>query len=108
MKDPFWIHGLSEAEKDLLSRSMKLEPLPHPPTSWGHLSARTMADPCPTCGGTEYYCAHMTDQVLSRDGGDFDKVMQALSKLYEVYWQHDGDGIDELHNLMTAYNRWLG
>ena len=85
----------------------------YPPTTWGHLSPRNMADPCPDCGGTEYYCAHMVNQVLSRDGGDFDKVMQALSELYEEWCRVQREGFEQseikFHSakLMDAYNRWL-
>jgi len=85
-----------------------------PPTSWGYLSPRTMADPCPQCGGTEYYCAHVVDLVLSRDGGDFDKVMQALAELYEEWCRvmRESPDSSEIHyyssRLMDAYNRWLG
>ena len=85
----------------------------HPQTTWGHLQPRTMADPCPVCGGVDYYCAHMIDQVLSRDSKDFDAVMKALSKVYQE-WCRLKQGPDNsempfyVARLMDAYNEWLG
>ena len=85
----------------------------HPQTTWGHLQPRTMADPCPTCGGVDYYCSQMIDQVLSRDSKDFDAVMKALSGLYQEWCRvQQGPDNSEVHYytacLMDAYNRWLG
>ena len=86
----------------------------HPVTTWGHLQPRTMGDPCPNCGGTEYYCVQMVDQVLSKDSRNFDSVMKALSELYQEWCrvQREGPGQSEIRyfsaKLMDAYNRWLG
>lgn len=86
----------------------------HPPTAWGHLQPRTMGDPCPICGGVDYYCAHMVDRVLSKESKDFDAVMKALSELYAEFSrsQHKEPGKGEVQYrvacLMDAYNRWLG
>lgn len=111
------LHGLTQAippDHSNLNCLCRLErQAKHPQTIWGHLQPRTMADPCPVCGGVDYYCAHMIDEVLSRDSKDFDALMKALNGLYQEWCRvQQGPDNSEVYYytacLMDAYNRWLG
>ena len=79
----------------------------HPPTTWGHMQPRTMADPCPVCGGTEYYCTHMVDLVLSNEENTFSAIMKAMSELYEAYYKPVDALSCALRSLLDACDKWL-
>jgi hypothetical protein len=84
----------------------------HPPTAWGHMEPRTMGDPCPVCGGVDYYCAHIVDRLI---GPNMAAILEACAQLYEVYYSehrgrasHERDVAEAVAELMSAWNRMLG
>ena len=81
----------------------------HPPTAWGHMQPRTMSEPCPICGGVDYYCTHMVDLVLSNEENTFSAIMKAISELYEAYYKPVDDATlsRALGDLLDAYDKWL-
>ena len=86
-------------------------PEEHPPTARGHMQPRTMGDPCPVCGGTEYYCTHMVDLVLSNENNNFDAVIRAVSELYNTWYKLSPMSprrAEAIQNLLDAWDRWLG
>jgi hypothetical protein len=77
-------------------------------TFWGHMEPQTMGDPCPICGGTEFYCAHMVERILSVEG---DAIWRAVAELYEIWYKLSPTSPlrgEAIQRLLDAWDRMLG